>query len=119
MQHYILCVDDTDQCIPNRKLPPILYLKMDSCSVNKKYIFVFSFLSLLTTRRVFKIFEVGFLLVGHTHENIDGTYGKLSAKLMHKDIFSLSEIMDTYRTCEDHNFHVLYLIDESFILRIL
>ena len=92
---------------------------MDNYSINNRTYFVFAFLFLLIGRRVFEIVEVGFLLVRHTHENIDGTYGKLSAKLMHKDIFSLSKIMDTYRTCEDHNFHVLYLIDESFILRIL
>jgi hypothetical protein len=43
---------------------------------------MFSFLSLLTSRRVFDIVEVGFLHVGHTHEEIDGTYRRLSAKLM-------------------------------------
>ena len=55
--------------------------------------------------------EVGFLPVGHIHEDIDGTYGRLSRKLMWKDIFSLSDIMDTYRTCEDQNLYVPYLID--------
>jgi hypothetical protein len=36
---------------------------------------MFAFASLLITRRVFDIVEVGFLPVGHTHEDIDGTYG--------------------------------------------
>ena len=114
MQHDILCVDDTDQCMPNKKIPDILLLQMDNCLGNNKNHFVFAFLSLLTTMRVFEIVEVGFLPVGHTHEDIDGMYGILSAKLMRKDIFSLPEIMDTYRTCEDHNLYVPYVIDKFF-----
>ena len=77
MQHDILCVDDTDQGMSNRKLPPIILLKMDNCSGENKNNFVLAFLSMLTTRRVFAIVEVAFLLVGHTHEDIDGTYGRL------------------------------------------
>ena len=65
-------------------------------------------------KRVFNIFKVGFLSVGHTHEDIDGTYGRLSAKLMRKDIFSLSNIMDMYRTCEDQNIYVVYIFDEVY-----
>lgn len=38
--------------------------------------------------------------MGHTHEDIDGTYGRLSTKLMRKDIFSLQEMMDCYWTLE-------------------
>ena len=37
-----------------------------------------------------------------THEQIYGTYVRLSTKLMRKYIFSLQEMMDSYRTCEDH-----------------
>jgi hypothetical protein len=55
---------------------------MDNCVGDNKNHYVFAFLSLLTSRRVFDIVEVGFLLVGHTHEDIDGTYGRLSTKLM-------------------------------------
>ena len=60
---------------------------------------------------MFEIVGVGFLLVVHTHEDIDGTYGRLSTKLMQKDILSLSNILDMYRTCEDQNLYVPYLID--------
>ena len=65
-------------------------------------------------KRVFEIFELGFLSIGHTHENIEGTYGRLLAKPMRKDIFSLSNIMDMYRACEDQNFYVPYLINEFY-----
>ena len=106
--------DYTNLCMPKKKLPPILLLQMDNCLGDNKNRFVFAFLSLLTARRVFEIVEVGILPVGHTHEDIDGTYGRLSTKLMRKDIFSFLEIMDTYRTCENHNLYVPYVIDDFF-----
>jgi hypothetical protein len=39
------------------------------------------FLSLLTVREVCEEIQLGFLIVGHTHENIDGSFGYLSKKL--------------------------------------
>jgi hypothetical protein len=59
------------------------------------------FLSLLTALGVFITIEVGFLLVGHTHEDIDGTYRRMSSNLKSKDIYSLPEMMDTYCTIEE------------------
>jgi len=87
---------------------------MDICVGDKKNCYVFSFLSLSTSRRVFDIIEVGFLPVEYTHEDLDETYGKLSTKLMWKDIFSLQDMMEIYRTHEEHNFYVSYLINEFF-----
>ena len=59
------------------------------------------FLSLLTILGVFTTIEVGFLLVGHIHEDIDGTYERMSSNLKSKDIYSLPEMMDTYHTIEE------------------
>jgi hypothetical protein len=82
MQEHEISVDNTNFCRSNRKLPPILLLQMDNCCGDNKNLYVFAFLSLLTSRRVFDIVEVGFLPMGHTHEDINGTYGRLSVKLM-------------------------------------
>jgi hypothetical protein len=65
------------------------------------------FLSLLTTLGVFITIEVGFLLVGHIHEDIDGTYRRMSSNLKSKDIYSLPEMMVTYRIIEENQvFHL-------------
>ncbi len=40
-----------------------------------------TFLSLLTTLEVFEEVQLGFLIVGHTPEDIDGSFGYLSKKL--------------------------------------
>ena len=58
------------------------------------------FLSLLIALGVFITIDVGFLLVGHTHEDIDGTY-RMYSNLKSKDIYSLHDMMDTYCTTEE------------------
>ena len=72
------------------------------------------FLSLLTALGVFITIEVGFLLVGHTHEDIDGTYGRMSSNLKSKDIYSLPEIMDTYCKIEDKRVFPPRLIEKVY-----
>ena len=39
---------------------------------------------------------------------------RLSTILKRKGIFPLPNMMDTYRTCEDHNSYIPYLIDDFF-----
>ena len=91
---------------------------MDNCEGDNKNRHAFAFFSLLIAKRVFDIIEVGFLPVGDTHEDIYGTYGRLSTKLMKKHIFSLQEMMDCYRTCKDQKTFVPYLIYEIFDFKI-
>ena len=54
--------------------------------------------------------------MGHPHEDIDKTY-RLSKKIIQNDMFSLLEMMNSYRTCEDYNSYVPYLIDEIFYIK--
>ena len=72
------------------------------------------FLSLLTALGVFITIEVGFLLVGYTHEDIDGTYGRMSSNLKSKDIYSLPEMMDTYCIIEENRVFPPILIDKVY-----
>ena len=51
--------------------PPHLLLQLDNAANDNMNCYVFMFLSLLTAIGVFITIEVGFLLVGHTHEDID------------------------------------------------
>ena len=53
-----------------KPLPRKLYLQLDNSAKDNKNKYLMAFLSLLTTRGVFKEIQVGFLLVGHTHEDI-------------------------------------------------
>src|SRR5713226_1928285 len=78
-----------NQNLDFKSLPPHLLLQLDNAASDNKNRYVFMFLSLLTALDFFITIEVGFLLVGHTHEDIDGTYGRMSSNLKSKDIYSL------------------------------
>jgi len=54
---------------------------MDNCVKDNKSHELPTFLSLLTTCEVFKEVQLGFLVIGHTHENIDISFGYVSKKL--------------------------------------
>ena len=93
---------------------PHLLLQLDNAASDNNNRYVFMFLSLLTTFGVFITIEVGFFFVGHTHEGIDGTYGRMYSNLKSKDICSLHEMMDTYRTIEEKQVFPTKLIDKVY-----
>jgi hypothetical protein len=54
---------------------------MDNYMKDNKNRYLLAFLSLLMAREIFERVRLGFLMVGHTHEDIDGCFGYLSKKL--------------------------------------
>ena len=76
------------QNVDFKPLPQHLLLQLDNAASDNKNHYLFMFLSLLIALGVFITIEVGFLPVGHTHEYIDGTYGRMSSNLKSKDIYS-------------------------------
>jgi len=103
-----------NQNLDFKLFPPHLLLQLDNAASDNKNRYVFMFLSLLTALGIFITIEVGFLLVGHIHEDIDGTYGRISANLKSKDIYYLTEMMDTYRTIEEKWVFPPKLIDKVY-----
>ena len=57
-------------------LPSVLYLQVDNCSENKNRT-LFGFLDYLVHRKIFRKVKIGFLMTGHTHEDI----GKIQQQL--------------------------------------
>ena len=60
--------------------------------------FVMAYLSLLTAIKVFKEIQVGFLMVGHTHEDIDAYFRYLSKKLKNANTFVFPDLMKEFMT---------------------
>ncbi len=58
-----------------------LLLQMDNCVKDNKNRHLLVFFSLLTTQEIFEEVQLGFLVVAHTHEDIDESFGYLSKKL--------------------------------------
>jgi hypothetical protein len=69
---------------------------MDNCVKNNKNKYLLAFLSLLTTRDVFEEVRLGFLVVEHMHEDIDGCFGYLSKKLRERSNYCLANLMKVF-----------------------
>jgi hypothetical protein len=85
-----VATDVPDHCEP---LPRRLYLQLDNSPKDNKNQFLFGFLLLLTARKVFEGIQLGFLLVGHTYEDIDGYFSYVSDVLRKKNTFVLADLM--------------------------
>ncbi|KAL3684435.1 hypothetical protein R1sor_002457 [Riccia sorocarpa] len=67
---------DNVQRPPFKPLPPVFMLQMDNSAKDNKNIHVLAFCSELVIRGVFETVEVNFLMVGHTHEDVDALFLK-------------------------------------------
>lgn len=94
-------------------VPPKLYMQLDNCTRENKNRFFFAYVESLVQWNVFDEVEVGFLPIGHTHEDIDQTFSSTSSHLRHSDAITLSDFHSTLRnvyndhTCVGHMKHVI------------
>jgi hypothetical protein len=77
-------------------LPPVLNIQLDNACSDNKNQYVFSFFSLLVHKGVFREVYVNFLLVGHTHEDIDAMFGRWSRRLRKNDYPTLPMLMKSF-----------------------
>ena len=74
------------------KLPPVLKLQLDNTTEQNKGQFLYGYLAMLVEYGVFREIEVSFLPVGHTHEDIDQFFSRVSVYFRHHDVFSREEM---------------------------
>ncbi len=77
---------------------------MDKCVEDNKNRYLLTFMLLLTMKEVFEEVKLGFLVVGHTHEDIDGCFGYLSKKLREQNNYILVDLMKTFMVSEEKPF---------------
>jgi hypothetical protein len=68
---------------------------------NNKKSHLFTFLSLLTMRDLFEEMKLGFLVVGHTYEDVDGCFGYLSRKLRKQNNYVLVDLMRVFMVSQE------------------
>jgi hypothetical protein len=73
------------------KLPPVLFLQLDNTTKQCKGKFLMAFLGLLVWWGIFKKVIVGFLPVGHTHEDIDQFFSRIAAYMRHHGAMNRTE----------------------------
>jgi hypothetical protein len=59
---------------------------------------------MLTTRDVFEEVKLGFLVVGHTHEDIHGCFSYLSKKLKEENNYILVDLMIAFMISQERLF---------------
>ena len=97
--------------VPAKPLPPVLNLQLDNASRDNKNRFVIAFYSLLTYHGVFQEVYINFLIVGHTHNDIDALFSKWSYKLRGTDYPTLPLLMKSFMDTESH-LVIPHLIEE-------
>ncbi|KAL3675267.1 hypothetical protein R1sor_025215 [Riccia sorocarpa] len=76
-----------------RMLPPNLYIQLDNSAKDNKNWAMMAFCSELVARRCCKMITMSFLVVGHTHEDVDAFFSKVNAAQAGKDIESLPHFL--------------------------
>ncbi|KAL3680702.1 hypothetical protein R1sor_023658 [Riccia sorocarpa] len=76
-----------------KPLPHVFMLQMDNSAKDNKNVHVHAFCSELVIRGVFETVEVNFLMVGHTHEDVDALFSKVTAQTINKDVLTLPALM--------------------------
>jgi hypothetical protein len=92
-------------------LPPVLNIQLDNACLDNKNRYVFSFFSLLVHKGVFRKVYVNFLLVGHTHKDIDAMFGRWSRRFRKNDYPTLPTLMKSFMDAETEPI-IPHLIEE-------
>lgn len=82
------------------QLPPVLYLQADNSAKDNKNFILLGFLGSLVQRKIFQKVKLSFLMVGHTHEDVDQLFSRVSIQIGNKAIKTLdhlhAEIQQSY-----------------------
>jgi hypothetical protein len=78
---------------PEWEMPSVLYLQLDNASGENKNQAVMTFCCALVYFDVFDRIKISFISVGHTHEDIDQLFSRLSVKWGPQDIWSLDQLV--------------------------
>ena len=71
------------------ELPPVLYLQLDNCWRENKNNVLMNWCASLVERGLFPGgIEIGFLPVGHTHNEVDQIASRISIALRRRDILT-------------------------------
>ena len=74
-------------------LPPILKVQMDNATGDNKNRYVYAFWSLLVAKRIFRKVYVNFMIVGHTHDDIDALFGRWTMHLKKENFPTIPALM--------------------------
>eukprot|EP00058_Branchiostoma_floridae_P005491 XP_002590979.1 hypothetical protein BRAFLDRAFT_69470 [Branchiostoma floridae] len=80
-------------------LPPILFIQADNCYRENKNKYMLAFLDMLVHMRIFREIQLSFLMVGHTHEDIDQMFSRVADKLRHQEAHTPEQLINMMPEC--------------------
>ncbi|XP_061171052.1 uncharacterized protein LOC133180592 [Saccostrea echinata] len=80
-------------------LPDTLYIQMDNCARENKNRYLLGFMCYLVEIGLFRKIKISFLMVGHTHEDIDQVFSKFSHWLGRHAAMTLMKLMNGFEAC--------------------
>ena len=101
--HTIHCSNESLKCMQEHykqlgtSWPRVWYLQLDSAGDNKNC-WMLGYLGWLIERGVFDRIEVHFLVVGHTHEDIDQLFSVISKALYQVDVLTVAHLCELIRS---------------------
>ena len=90
--HESIMVEQSLRTQENRPFPEVLHLQLDNVGTNKSKA-LFAYCSNLVHLGVFRKIKVNFLMVGHTHENIDQLFSRFSVRLRKYNALTMDQLM--------------------------
>ena len=89
-----------EQQLSSTPLPPIVNVQMDNAMGDNKNRFVFCFWSLLVANKIFREVNVNFMIVGHTHDDIDALFERWSMALKKESFPTIPLLMKSFMDIE-------------------
>ncbi|XP_078678519.1 uncharacterized protein LOC144928329 isoform X2 [Branchiostoma floridae x Branchiostoma belcheri] len=74
------------------RLPSTLYLQLDNSAKENKNKFMIAFCTWLVKLQIFQKVKLGYLMAGHTHEDIDQMFSRFSVRLQRQDATTVTEL---------------------------
>ena len=71
--------------------------------------FVFAFAALLVQLKVFKKVKINFMIVGHTHDDVDGLFGVISKNLNFAELATIPDLLRVFKQADSRVFEVQWL----------
>lgn len=104
LRRVLLAIDSASD-----NMPRLLNLQLDNCGGENKNKFVFAFLAYLVQAGIFQEIHLSFLIVGHTHEDIDQMFSTISKWLTRKEVVTPQEWIEALRLSFRNQDHKPYI----------
>jgi len=85
---------------PPTPLPPILNVQMDNATGDNKNRYVFCHWSLFVANKIFSEVNINFMVVGHTHDDIDALFKRWSMLLKKESFPTIPNLMKSFMDLE-------------------